>query len=581
MRGRTLPALLLVLALVLALVLIFALGRSMPDWLGFSSSIEAYIDGLWLTLLLWLLLLTGLLSWRGRRLRRTDHRAQGFPRRAIFTLKAVLVPKGLRWPNTHRWLGVALGVLCCWLLLLGCVTLYRAPLEQLLSPALRLCCQDYGAQIAQESPQARLLRQQHELRQVLAFAKQPAFIAQAPEFDSLQTAPRFYLEFASSATPYLQLAWPAAKGGLWHATLRGDTGELLQAPVWQAFGEHSRSFAGQVFDWHYQLISPVGRWLCVGVALGVLGLVLSGLWQWARDPARLWRADGLMRWHLALALLSAPALCWVFGTSLLTAFGQWRSLPASIDVSAYYARLYPMVPTESPPSAEQTPALPSESGPKAVNSTSMNRTSINSNSINSTAINPNPNGSTAEEPLALAARFALVQELPWPVSKLQWQRADQSWLLSEDARSHAPWQGRALGQVGLSATGEWRWPAAELESEGWRWRHRGYQWHQALTLSPAVRLLLAIGSFIGALAITVSLARVSRQRPWLAWGLVFVAFVGPVGWLGLAALASAWGFEASWAFMASALCAGVISLAIGGWAWWRSRPLPEPRSCVS
>ncbi len=403
--------------------------------------------------------------------------------------------------SLHRVLGLLLLPLLVILSWSGTLSLYRAELDLWLTPALQQTQQlavpsMANAAIVSKSEQARQF--------VLALQYQQQVAPQAAAL---------YLEFASARKPYLTVHLRQA--GSWQlqqSWLALADGQPLTA--WQTVqpGPSAQQVGSWFFSLHYQLLGLLGRHgqtVALVLAFATLWLSLAGVWLWWQ---RRRQAAGLaLQWHQWLGLLSLPWLGWFFGSALFTQFGNWQpdlAQHAGLSPAHYFAALYPQ------PAVAAAAAMPAD---------------------------------------LAASAASVLEQVSWPVGKIQLDYESQHFLLTQDVASQFGSAVAQLQQQSFSLQGT-ALPQASYSSQPvWQLRNWFYALHQAAFAGPVLRFCLFIGG-CGVLLMLLSAAELVGRRLGCLWvmrasttGFVLasVVFVGAAFfWPGYALLPL---FSACWA----------------------------------
>lgn len=412
-------------------------------------------------------------------------------------------------PRLHRalgWLLLPLLVVLSWS---GTLSLYRAELDQALTPAL---------QTTMQHPPAVLPSQAQQFVLALTYQQQQ---------DSQQGKPSagLYLEFASARKPYLSVHLRAANSWqLQQVYLQLTDGQPLGPLQAVRPGPSHQQIGSWFFSLHYQFLGLLGQYgqqLALALALAALWLGFSGCWLcWRRRRQFSLTA---LSWHQWLGVLALPWLGWFYGSALFTQFGQWHPAlrtSSSLSTSAYYAALFPQ-PMVSQGAAVATEAMPVAALP------------------------------------AVAAK--VLQQAPWPVGKMQLDYSTGRFMLTQDVASQWQRGPQQLAQQSFSLSGELLPQAAYSDATVWQLRNWFYSLHQAAFAGPTLRLLLFLLGCATVLMLLAAAESVGRRLGglWLlrtlTSGFVLASLLW-LGWLWLwpKELVQYWQLIASW--LLSAAC---------------------------
>lgn len=371
--------------------------------------------------------------------------------------------------SLHRVLGLLLLPLLVILSWSGTLSLYRAELDQALTPALQ-----QTQRLAVPSSVASAAANHAAIDSKNEQARQFALALQYQQQVAPQAA-ALYLEFASTRKPYLTVhlrqvgSWQLQQS--WLALADGQPLTALQTVQ---PGPSTQQVGSWFFSLHYQLLGLLGRYgqtVALVLAFAALWLSLAGVWLWwqrRRQPAGF-----ALQWHQWLGVLSLPWLGWFFGSALFTQFGHWQpdlAQHAGLSPAQYFAALYPQ------PAVAAAAAMPAD--------------------------------------LAVSAA-AVLGQASWPVGKIQLDYESQRFLLTQDVASQFGSVIAQLQQQSFSLQGI-ALPQAPYSSQPvWQLRNWFYALHQAAFAGPLLRSGLFLGGVATVLMLLAAAELVGRRIGYL------------------------------------------------------------------
>lgn len=377
--------------------------------------------------------------------------------------------------SLHRVLGLLLLPLLVILSWSGTLSLYRAELDQALTPALQ---QTQRLAVPSSVASAAANRAALDNRAAIdSSGEQARQFALALQYQQ-QVAPQaaaLYLEFASIRKPYLTVHLRQA--GSWQlqqSWLALADGQPLTALQTVQPGPSAQQIGSWFFSLHYQLLGVLGRHgqtVALVLAFAALWLSLAGVWLWWQRRRQ--AAGAALQWHQWLGVLSLPWIGWFFGSALFTQFGNWQpdlAQHAGLSPAQYFAALYPQ------PAVLAPTAMPAD--------------------------------------LAVSAA-AVLGQASWPVGKIQLDYESQRFLLTQDVASQFGSAIAQLQQQSFSLQGI-ALPQAPYSSQPvWQLRNWFYALHQAAFAGPLLRSGLFLGGVATVLMLLAAAELVGRRIGYL------------------------------------------------------------------